>query len=147
MKYPKSIALLAAALCCSPAVAGNWFAVARPGAANAETVVEVDLDTVRARGTISEGVIRVSYKASRMHRDGFAYRSFVGTAQFDCGRHVVALASAAYFSLASGQGDRVGADSSGREEGMPPALLESVPDPTRHALLRATCATTQNPAN
>jgi hypothetical protein len=143
MKYPKPFGLLAVALACSPVFADNWFAVARPGNANTDTVVEVDLDTVRARGTISEGVIRVSYKAPRTHRGGFAYQSFVATAQFDCGRRVVALASAAYFSLENGRGNRVGADSTGREEGMPPGLLDSVPAATRQALLRATCATTQ----
>jgi hypothetical protein len=143
MKYLKNFGLLAVALACSPVLADNWFAVARPGNATTETVVEVDLDSVRARGTISEGVIRVSYKAPRVHRTGFGYQSVVATAQFDCGRRAVSLASAAYFSQENGRGDRVGADSSGREEGMPPGLLDSVPVATRQALLRATCATTQ----
>jgi hypothetical protein len=147
MKYLTSVGLLAAALSCSPACADNWFAVAKPGTASADTQVEVNLDTVRARGAVSEGVIRVSYKTPRTHPRGFGYQSFVATAQFDCSRHVVALASAAYFSLAGGHGNRVGVDSSGREEGMSPGLLESVPVPTRQALLRATCATPQTPAN
>jgi len=147
MMYFKIIGVLAAALSCSPAYAENWFAVAKPGNSSADSVVEVDLDTVRARGAVSEGVIRVSYKMARAHPRGFSYQSFVATAQFDCSRQVVTLASAAYFSVAGGHGNRVGVDSSGREEGMPPGLLESVPVPTRQALLRATCATTQTPAN
>lgn len=144
MKPLKMSGLLVAALACGPVLADNWFAVARPGNANVDTVVEVDLDTVRARGTLSEGVIRVSHKVPHTHRGGFVYQSFIATAQFDCARRTAALASAAYFSLQAGQGGRVGADSSGREEGMPPGLLESVPAATRQALLRATCATTQS---
>ena len=137
------IGLIAGAVLCTQAQAENWFAVARPGQASPEVQVEVDLDTVRARGSLGEGVIRVSYRLPRVHQSGFAYQSFIATAQFDCPRRAVGLASAAYFARPQGEGERVGTDSSGRAEGMPAGLLDSVPVPTRHALLRATCATTQ----
>ncbi len=136
--------LLAACACAAPAQAQNWFSVSRPQREPQQVQVEVDLDTVRARGTLSEGVIRLNYGSPQPHRSGWTYRSLVATAEFDCQRRTVVLVSAAYFAAPGGQGARLGADSSGHERGMPTEPLESIPPATRHALLRATCATTQN---
>jgi hypothetical protein len=124
--------------------AQNWFTVITPGPQATTVLVEVDLDSVHSHGTGGEGVIRVTHDAERPHAAGFRYRSFIATAQFDCQRRSISFASAAYFAQAAGQGLRVGADSSGREAGMPPGLLDSVPARVRQALLRATCATVRS---
>ena len=58
---------------------------------------------------------------------------------------LISLISAAYFSLPRGGGPRVGADSSGRQAGMPESLVRSLPTTALQALLKATCATTQTP--
>jgi hypothetical protein len=137
----KLACLLAALLLGRPCAAEQWFSVARPGGQAQGVAVEVDLDSVNHRGSGGEAVIRTSYGAPRAHAAGFSYRSFVGTAQFDCQQLSVSLASAAYFAQPAGQGQRLGADSAGREAGMPPGLLQSVPAPVRQALLRAICAT------
>lgn len=129
-----------------PASAEQWFSVASPGADATGTRVEVDLDSVHARGQDGEGVIRVTFDALQPHSAGFRYRSFVASAQFDCQRRSISLFSAAYYAQPGGKGSRLGADSSGREAGMPPALLDSVPAAARRALLRATCATIHTPA-
>jgi hypothetical protein len=127
----------AALLLSAPCRAEQWFAVERPGA-RAHALVEVDLDSIDARGSIE--VIRVSFDTVQHHAAGFDYRSFVGNAQFDCRRRSVALASAAYYTWPAGKGDRAGTDSSGRDAGMPPNLISSIPVAAVQALLRATCA-------
>lgn len=127
----------AALLLWAPSRAEQWFAVERPGA-RAHALVEVDLDSIDARGSIE--VIRVSFDTAQQHTAGFEYRSFVGIAQFDCRRRSVALASAAYYTRPAGKGDRAGADSAARESGMPPNLIGSIPVAAVQALLRATCA-------
>ena len=76
---------------------------------------------------------------------GFAFRSFVASAQFDCQRRSISLISAAYFELPHGDGMRVGTDSSGREAGMPESLLQSIPLAALQALLKATCALARTP--
>lgn len=137
MKYG---ALLAGWLIAVPCQAQNWFNVSRPASPQPGAMVEVDLDTVRAIEHGGEGIIRASFDAPRPHGTGFAYRSFVGTAQFDCRQRSITLTSAAYFLLPQAQGPRLGADSSGRDAGMPPDLVESLPLRAREALLRAACA-------
>lgn len=123
-----------------PAWAQQWFAVAGPGTRTDGAVVEIDLDTVRIRSHGGEGVIRVTFDALQTHGGGrFAFRSFVATTQLDCIRRTLTLTSAAYFGLPAGQGQRVGADSAGREAGMPPDLLEKIPAAARQAIVRATC--------
>jgi hypothetical protein len=125
----------------APACAGQWFPVAGPAAEpDAAAVVEIDLDTLRNRSPGAAAVIRVTHGQQQLHPGGFGYRSFVATAVFDCQHRTVTLTSAAFFSQASGQGVRLGAESSGREAGMPGSLLESVPLAARRALLRASCA-------
>jgi hypothetical protein len=145
--HAKYFCLLAGLLLGHSATAEQWFTVVRPGSERLGVLVEVDLDSVHRRGTGGEAVIRATYDVLRPHGAGFGYRSFVATAQLDCQRRTLSLASAAYFALPSGQGLRVGADSSGRESGMPPGLLESLPAPSRQALLRATCAAAGQPRN
>jgi hypothetical protein len=120
--------------------------VGGPGAEQLQVLVEVELESLRARGAGGEGVIRVSYDALQQHGAGFGYRSFVGTAHFDCQRRSISISSAAYYALPGAGGARVGTDSSGRQSGMPPGLVSSIPAATRQALLRATCATTQAPS-
>jgi len=139
--YTKLLGLLAGLILNASAAAGQWFAVDSPGGAAAATLVEIDLDTVHAQGSSGEGVIRVTSDRLQPHGDGFGYRSFVATAQFDCARRGVMLSSAAYFALPAGKGVRLGADSSGRQAGMPPHLIEIIPMATRQALLKAICAT------
>jgi hypothetical protein len=139
----RCICLLAGFVLSVAASAEQWFAVSSPDAAQDSTVVEVDLETIRARDQGGEALIRVTHDAARTHTAGFAYRSFVATAQFDCQRRGIALVSAAYYAQAEGRGERVGADSSGKAAGMPPALLDSIPAQARQALLKAMCASTR----
>jgi hypothetical protein len=132
--------VLTAAVHC--AWAEQWFRVGGPEMeAATPTIVEIDLDTLQTRGPGTDAVIRVSHPEPKTHNQGFGYRSFVATVQFDCRRQLVTLGSAAYFSEAAAQGSRVGADSTGKEGGMPPRLLESVPVAAWRALLRASCST------
>jgi hypothetical protein len=135
--------LVAGLLLGAPARAEQWFVVASPGVDGTGSRVEVDLETVRARGRGGEGAIRVTFDLLQPHSAGFRYRSFVANAQFDCQRHHVTLTSADYFSQAGGKGSLLGADSSSQALGVPPAVLDSVPASARRALLRATCATTR----
>ena len=139
--------LAAGLLLCVPGRAEQWFAVASPGVDGTGTQVEVDLDTIRTRGRGGEGAIRVTFDMLRPHSAGFRYRSFVANAQFDCQRHRIALTSADYFSQAGGKGSLLGADTASSEVGVPAAVLDSVPAPSRRALLRATCATTRSAAS
>jgi hypothetical protein len=126
--------------------AEQWFTVGSPSADATGTLVEVDLDTVRPRGQGGEGVIRVTFDVPQPHGTEFRYRSFVGNAQFDCQRRHISLTRATYYGQPAGKGSRLGTDSSAREAGVPPRLLDSVPAAARGALLRATCATTQTSA-
>jgi len=134
--------MLAGLLLGMPAFAQQWFTVSGPGAGAGEAVVEIDLDTVRIRNHGGEGVIRVSFDTMQSHGGGYEFRSFVATSQLDCVRRSMVLTSAAYYALPAAQGQRVGADSSGRETGMPPELLEKIPQAARQALLKATCTLT-----
>jgi hypothetical protein len=143
----KYVWLFACLLTAASAGAQQWFAVGSVDADSGGTNVEVDLDSVRARGQAGEGVIRVTFGAPRPHPAGFRYHSMIATAQFDCQRRAISLSSAAYFDQPAGGGSRVGADSSGKRAGMPPGLLESIPAPARQALLRASCATTGTSRN
>jgi len=140
----KCFCILAGLVLGGPVWAGQWFAVTRPDARSGGTLVEIDLDTVRIRNQGGEGVIRVSFEVFQPHSAGFGYRSFVATAQFDCQRRTVSLTSAAYYALPSGAGMRMGTDSSGRDAGMPPGLLDRIPAAARQALLKATCTPTHN---
>lgn len=134
----KVLGLIAGLLLGVPACAQQWFTVSGVGVN--ETLVEVDLETVRIRSHGGEGVIRVSFDVMQAHATGgYAFRSFVATTQLDCVRRTIALTSAAYYSLPAGQGQRVGTDSSARETGMPAELLEKIPASARQALLKATC--------
>jgi hypothetical protein len=136
----KVFGILAGLLLGAPACAQQWFSVSGPGAGPDDTVVEIDLDTVRIRQHGGEGVIRVTFDVMQAHGSaGFAYRSIVATTQLDCVRRTILLTSAAYYALPAAQGPRIGVDSSGREAGMPPDLLDKIPSPARQALLRATC--------
>jgi hypothetical protein len=127
----------------APAWSEQWFTVSGP-AVQGGTVVEIDLETVRLRSHGGDGVIRVTYDVLQPHGNGFGYRSFVATTQLDCVRRTIVLTSAAYYALPNGQGQRVGTDSSGRDAGMPPGLLEKIPAAARQAILKATCTPTQN---
>jgi len=138
------LGLFAGLVLAAPAWAQQWFVVSGPGDRSGGTVVEVDLETVRIRSHGGEGVIRVTLVNPQSHIAGFGYRSFVATALLDCAKRSITLNSAAYYPLPAGQGQRVGADSSGRESGMPPDLLEKIPAAARQAILRATCTPTQN---
>ena len=121
------------------ASAQQWFALTSRDRGDDNALAEVDLTTVRLRGQAGEAVVRLTHPAPQPHSSGFAYRSFVATAQIDCARQTVTLVSAAYYALPAGQGQRLGTDSSGREAGMPPRLLESIPPHARQALLKAAC--------
>jgi hypothetical protein len=143
LTHIKYFCLLAGLLLWAPARAQQWFTVASPGVDGTGSWVEVDLETVRPRSRGGEGAIRVTFDALQPHSAGFRYRSFVANAQFDCQRHRITLTSADYFSQPGGNGSQLGTDSSSREVGVPPAVLDSVPAPARRALLRATCATTR----
>jgi hypothetical protein len=140
----RSICLLAGFVLSVAASAEQWFNVSNPdAAAQGSTLVEIDLETIRARDQGGEALIRVTHDTARTHSSGFAYRSLVATAQFDCQRRSIALMSAAYYSQPEGKGQRLGADSSGKEAGMPPGLLDSIPAQARQALLKAMCATSR----
>jgi hypothetical protein len=129
---------LAALLTAAPAAqAEQWFALT--GTDPSSTLVEVDLPSVRLRGSTGEAVIRVTLSTRHPHPAGFGYQSFVATAQIDCHKQEVSLASAAYYALAAGQGMRVGADSTGRQQGMPRHLLDAIPPHARQALTKAAC--------
>jgi hypothetical protein len=124
--------------------AEQWFRLESPSTeADAGAMVEIDLDTLRTRSPGADAVIRVSHLDAKAHAAGFSYRSFIATAQIDCQRRALTLTSAAYFTEPAGMGMRVGADSAGRESGMPGALLESVPASARRALMRASCGAAQ----
>lgn len=140
----KLFGLFAGLTLAAPAWAQQWFAVSGPGVQAGGTVVEIDLETVRIRSHGGDSVIRVTLEVAQTHSAGFGYRSFVATAQLDCAKRSITLTSAAYYPLPAGRGQRVGADSSGRESGMPPDLLEEIPAAARQAILRATCTPTQN---
>lgn len=127
-----------------PAAAEQWFTVSAADAQAHGTVIEVDLDTVRLRPQTGEAVIRATFDAPQRHQSGFGFRSFTATIQLDCQRRSISLNSAAYYALPSAGGARVGADSSGREAGMPPDLIDKIPGPARQAILKATCTPTQN---
>jgi hypothetical protein len=136
LKFCCVLALLTLA---ASAPAQQWFSLSGRDTAPDATVVEVDLQTVRLREGSGEAVIRVTHDVLQPHPAGFGYRSFVATANIDCARRTVALASAAYFALPAGRGARVGADSSGRDGGMPAKIAEGVPVHSVQALLRAAC--------
>ena len=135
------LCLLAGFVLSVSASAEQWFTVSSADTASPRSMVEIDLETIRERDQGGEALIRLSHDTARPHSGGFAYRSFVATAQFDCQRHSIGLVSAAYYSQPEGKGTRLGADSSGKEAGMPPGLLDSVPAQARQALLKAMCAT------
>jgi hypothetical protein len=137
----KYLCVAAGLLLGAHARAEQWFAVTQPGDAGA--VLEVDLDTVHLRGYGGDGVIRVTLDVLHAHATGFGYRSFVANVQFDCQRRNIILTSAAYFPLPFGQGQRVGADSSGKAAGMPPGLLDRIPQTAQQALLKAACTPTR----
>ncbi len=124
----------------STALAGQWFTVTSPDLENSPSKVEIDLNSLRAQAPGGEAVIRVSTDAVQSHSGGFGFKSFVATAHFDCAKRNITLGSAAYFALPSGQGTRLGADSAGREAGMPQKILESIPPAASQALIRAACA-------
>jgi hypothetical protein len=136
----RSICLLAGFVLSVAASAEQWFAVSNPDSASAGSVVEIDLETIHLRDQGGEALIRLTHEAQRPHPGGFTYRSFLATAQFDCQSRSIALVSAAYYSQPAGKGQRVGADSSGKQSGMPAGLLDSIPAPARQALLKAMCA-------
>jgi len=140
----KYLCILAGLALAAPVGAQQWFSVGGPSAYDGAPIVEVDLETVRIRPQGGEGVIRVTLDAPQPHSAGFAYRSFVATAQFDCQHRSMQLTSAAYYPLPAGGGTRLGADSSGRQTGMPPGLLEHVPAAARQAILKAACAPALN---
>lgn len=135
--------IAAAVLAAGPCWPAQWFAVSGPRDAAAGALVEVDLETLGPRRRGGEAVIRVSYAAPQAHEDGFRFRSFVGSAHFDCQRRVISLTSAALYRLPQGQGERLRVDSTGSASGMPAGLLDSIPANERQALLRASCATAQ----
>lgn len=139
----KFVGLVAGLMLGAPAWAQQWFAVSGPGVPDGGTVVEIDLETVRIRSQGGEGVVRVSFEAVQSHGAGFGYRSFVATTQLDCAKRSITLTSAAYYPLPAGQGERAGADSSGRESGMQD-LLQKIPAAARQAILRATCTPPAN---
>jgi hypothetical protein len=145
-KHNQHLCLFAGLMLCVPAIAEQWFTVARPGADAASTWVEIDLDTVRERSQGGERVVRITFDMPQPHSGGFRYRSFVASAQFDCQRRRISLTSAAYYAQPAGKGARLGADSAAKDPGMPPALLDSIPAAARRSLLKATCGTTQTPA-
>jgi hypothetical protein len=137
----QSLCLLAGFVLSVSASAEQWFSVSNADAGSVRSTVEIDLETIRMRDQGGEALIRLTHDTARAHSGGFAYRSFVATAQFDCQRRSISLVSAAYYAQPEGKGTRLGADSSGKEAGMPPALLDSIPAQARQALLKAMCAT------
>ncbi|MDB5872998.1 MAG: hypothetical protein JWQ07_2440 [Ramlibacter sp.] len=140
----KCLCVLAGLVLAASAGAEQWFSVGGSGSQTEGTVVEIDLDTVRIRNQGGEGAIRVTFEVLQPHSAGFGYRSFVATAHFDCKQRSISLTSSAYFPLPAGSGPRLGADSSGREAGMPPELLQKIPAAARQALLKASCAPSAN---
>ena len=140
----KYLCILAGLALAAPVRAQQWFTVASPDAYAAAPIVEIDLETVRVRSQGGEGVIRVTFDVLQPHQAGFGYRSFVATAQFDCQRRSMQLTSSAYYPLPAGTGSRLGADSSGREAGMPRGLLERIPAAARQAILKAACSPATN---
>lgn len=141
--HSKLIGLLAGSCLAAAVCAGQWFTVASPASDASAPRVEIDLETVRIRESGGEGVIRISFDTPQAHGAGFSFRAFVATAWFDCATRSISLGSAAYYELPSAHGARLGADSSGRQNGMPPSLLESIPVAARQALVKASCATGQ----
>jgi hypothetical protein len=139
----KFIGILAGLTLGAAAWAEQWFAVSGP-APQGGTVVEIDLETVRIRSQGGDGVIRVTFEVLQPHGSGIGYRSFVATSQLDCVRRTIVPTSAAYYALPQGQGQRVATDSSGRDAGMPPGLIEKIPAAARQAILKATCTPTPN---
>ena len=142
-KHTPSFCLVAGLALAGPLYAQQWFPLANAGTDAAGVAVEIDLQTLRSPSPLGEAVIRVTFDVLQPHTAGFGFRSFIAMAQFDCQRRTILLASAAYFAQPAGEGVRVGTDSSGRESGMPPGLLDRVPAPVRQALLRASCAAAQ----
>ncbi len=143
--YGKIFCLLAGLLAGGHSWAQQWFDVMGPQAEPAAIVVDVDLDSVRARGHVGEAIVRVSYRTPQPHVAGYSFRSFVGSAQFDCPKRSISLISATYFELPRGDGARLGSDGTGRESGISQSLLTSMPVATLQALLKATCALAPNP--
>ena len=139
-KRAKCLCVAAGVMLGVPAGAEQWFTVASPGSDAAASRVEVDLDSIRARGQIGESIIRVTFDAPQPHSAGFGYRSFVASAQFDCQRRNISLSGAAYYAQPDGNGSPLGTDRPARGAGTPLALLDSIPAAARRALLRATCA-------
>lgn len=139
--HSKLLGFLAGTWLAASACAGQWFTVASPASNAAAPLVEIDVDTVRIHAGGGEGVIRVSFDEPQTHGSGFSYRSLVAIAYFDCTKRGISLGSAAYYQLPAGQGVRLGVDSAGRQAGMPPSLLESIPAAARQALVKASCAT------
>lgn len=135
-----SIVTAAGLLLAGACGAVQWFAVGGPRDAPGRPLVEVDLETIGPSES-DQAVIRVSYDGVQTDDSGVGFRSFVGTARFDCRNQTITLTSAAYYRLPQGGGARLGSVSAGHAAGMPPALLRSIPAADRQALLRATCAT------
>ena len=144
-KRAKCLCFAAGVMLAGAAGAEQWFSVASPSSDAAASRVEIDLDSIRARGQFGEGIIRVSFNAVQPHSAGFGYRSFVASAHFDCQRRSISLSGAAYYAQPDGNGAPLGADRTGRAAGTPPDFLESIPAAARRALLRASCAAA--PAN
>ena len=144
-KRAKCLCVAAGVMLVVPAGAEQWFSVASPGSDAAASRVEVDLDSSRARGPIGESILRVAFDAPQPHGAGFAYRSFVASAQFDCQRRNISLSGATYYARPEGKGSLLGADRTARVAETPLSLLESIPAAARRALLRARCAAA--PAN
>jgi hypothetical protein len=140
------LCLLATLMVAGAGRAEQWFTVASPGVQATGTQVEVDLESLHARGPDGEAVIRVTYDDLQPHSAGYQYRSFVASALFDCQRRIISLTGAVYYAQAAGTGPRLGTDSAARQAGISPTLLDSIPAAARRALLRATCATTRSPA-
>ena len=131
--------LLVMATAAMPGFAQQWFTLSGRDTGPGTPLVEVDLQTLHLREGSGEAAIRVSYDGPQPHPAGFGYRSFIASATIDCARRGVGLASAAYFAQPGAHGTRVGADSSGRDRGMPASIADSVPAHAKQALLRAAC--------
>jgi hypothetical protein len=142
MRYAAFAALLLAA----PVHAQQWFSLLGRDAAPGATVVEVDLETVHKHDGSADAVIRLTHDVLNPHPSGFGYRSLVGTVTIDCIHRTISLASAAYFALPAGQGNRVGADSTGRAAGMMGQIADRIPMQARQALLRAACPAVAPPS-
>ena len=138
---PRFAGLLAGLLLAANACAEQWFTVVSAGTNTTGATVEVDLDTLRLMDQGGEGVIRITHEVLQPHPGGYGYRSVVATAHFDCTKRAITLASAAYYPLPAGKGPRVGADSAGQQAGLPPSILQGMPEAARRALLKATCGT------